>query len=91
MLGGRGTVRKSLKMEDDGGGEELQGEAAGAGEIYGVQEVLEKGSLDAHRQTQNVVEKGGLGQEGDKEGKSNNLRTFMMALSEKSGPTAFSV
>ena len=41
--GGRGTGRRSLHTADDGGRAELPGEAAFAGALYIVQEVLSEG------------------------------------------------
>ena len=52
---------------------------------------LTRGSLAAHLQTQHVVAKGGLGQEGNKEGGGNNLRTLRMEFSAKEGPRTFPV
>ena len=46
---------------------------------------LAKGSLVEHHQNQHGVAKGGLGQEGDKEGGGNNTRTFRIAFHAKSG------
>ena len=47
---------------------------------------LAKGSLEAHRQTQNDVVKVGSGQEGYKEGRSDEPRTFRMEFPAKAGP-----
>ena len=44
---------------------------------------LAKDSLVEHCQTQHGVEKGGSGQEGDKEGEGNEPRTFRMVFPEK--------
>ena len=60
--------RQRLYPMDDEGGEELQVEATGAGEIPGVRDELGEGSLAAHRQNQHSVAKGGSGKEGDEEG-----------------------
>ena len=65
MPGGRGTGRQSIYPADDGDGEELKVETAGAGELTRLQEGIYKGSLFVHFQTQNGVVKGGPGQEGD--------------------------
>ena len=46
---------------------------------------LTRGSLDAHRQTQYCVAKGGPGQEVNRDGRGNNPRTKMMAFMEKAG------
>ena len=46
---------------------------------------LAKGSLVAHHQNQHGVEKGGSRQEGNKEGRGKNPRTFRMAFPVKSG------
>ena len=43
MPGGRGTYRQSLYLTDERGGEELQGEAEGAGSLTGVREGLGEG------------------------------------------------
>ena len=40
----------------------------------------------AHRQTQNGVERGGLGQVGNEEGGGNYPRTFRVEFTVKSGP-----
>ena len=47
---------------------------------------MARGSLDAHHQTQNIVEKGELEQESNKEGGGEEPRVFMMLFPEKAGP-----
>ena len=48
-------------------------------------EDLVRGSLYVHLQNQHSAAKGGLGQEGDEEGRGKNLRTFRMAFLEIQG------
>ena len=45
----------------------------------------------AHQQTQHVVAKGGLGQEGYEEAGGDEPRTYMMAFPENAGPRSFPV
>ena len=52
---------------------------------------LEKRSLVAYRLTQNVVAKGRLGQEGDKEAGGNAPRTYMISFPIKAGPRSYPV
>ena len=52
---------------------------------------MSRGSIDAHRQTQNGVTKGVPVQEGDREGGSNDLRKYMMFFPSKLGPRTYPV
>ena len=56
----------------------------------GFRKALVKGSLVTHHQTQNSLEKGVLGSEGDKADKGNNLRTYRLVFPAKTGPRPFS-
>ena len=49
------------------------------------------GSLEAHLQTRHGVAKGGLGQEGGREARGDNTRTYRMLFPAKAGTMPYTV
>ena len=85
--GGWITSKQSLHTADDKGGEELLGEAEGAGALYILTEGIGEGVTGfAPPNPSRRGKMGGAGQEGDEERGVDNTRKFRVAFPEKAGP-----